>query len=670
MQPTRKYSISLCWLGFWVWPFTIAFAADSSIDRELSAYFEKEVGQLEARTRGIMDASTPGDWKGQQPELRRQLAEMLGLDPMPGRTPMLPVVSKRMDKGDYVVENLHFQSLPGLYVTGNLYLPRDVVEPLPAILYVSGHAHAKEGGVSYGNKTAYQHHGIWFARHGFVCLIIDTIQLGEIEGMHHGTYRYHRWWWNSRGYTPAGVEAWNGIRALDYLQSRSEVDAQRLGITGRSGGGVYSWWVAALDERVKVVVPVAGITDLRNYVLDGAVEGHCDCMFMVNRYRWDYPMIAALVAPRPLLIANSDKDAIFPLDGVLRTHAQVRKVYALLGASDRLGLLITEGPHKDTQDLQVPAFRWFRRWLMDIREPVEGVATKEITPVQLKVFDVLPGDEKVTSIDEHFVPRARPGQVPASIMAWDRQVVHLSAVLRREVFGAWPELSVAREDPQYALDPRLTETQWLHPQPSVKTALRFISPDLLDDMPIRVAFTAGDTNDVMEGGDTVRDPGLVIVSTRDASFPFRDLKEHKRNQIRRRFMLVGQTLDGMRVFDLVHAMKALLAEPSLKDRVFEIEAEGDLAVNALYAGLMLEQDTLAVSRLKFRLAKLPASHMNGPDYLNIMKVTRLDESLAALSRRFEVQLMHCPEALMTYAHALRERLGKDACRLTLKVPDQ
>ena len=93
----------------------------------------------------------------------------------------------------------------------------------------------------------------------------------------------------NRGYTPAGVEAWNCIRALDYLETRPEVDPKRLGVTGRSGGGAYSWWIAAIDERIKAAVPVAGITDLQNHVVDGCVEGHCDCMYMVNTYRWDYP---------------------------------------------------------------------------------------------------------------------------------------------------------------------------------------------------------------------------------------------------------------------------------------------------------------------------------------------------------------------------------------------
>src|SRR5688572_16902046 len=277
---------------------------------------------------------------------------MLGLDPLPERTDLKPVITGKVEHEEFTVEKLHFQSRPGLYVTGNLYIPKKIDKPLPAVLYVCGHGQVKKDGIAYGAKAHYQHHGGWFARNGFVCLTIDTLQLGEIEGIHHGTHRYGYWWWLNRGYTPAGVEAWNCIRALDYLQSRKEVDGDKLGVTGRSGGGAYSWWIAALDDRIKCAVPVAGITDLHNHIVDGSVEGHCDCMFFVNTHRWDYPTVAALVAPRPLLIANSDKDTIFPLDGVQRLHAQVRNIYRLYGAEDKLGLLITEGPHKDTQDLQ------------------------------------------------------------------------------------------------------------------------------------------------------------------------------------------------------------------------------------------------------------------------------------------------------------------------------
>ena len=220
------------------------------------------------------------------------------------------------------------------------------------------------------------------------------------------------WWWNSRGYT-----SWSGglelYPRLDYLQSRPEVDGERIGVTGRSGGGAYSWWISALDDRIKAAVPVAGIADLRNHVVDGCVEGHCDCMFMVNTYRWDYAQIAALIAPRPLLISNTDKDPIFPLDGVVRVHRSVSRIYDLYEAEDKLGLVITEGPHKDSQQLRVPAFHWFNRWLKGAQPDIAMTAEAFFKPQELKVFDALPSDEITSVVYETFTPKLHPPRLPA-----------------------------------------------------------------------------------------------------------------------------------------------------------------------------------------------------------------------------------------------------------------
>src|SRR3954469_24662427 len=210
-------------------------------DRMLSAYFQAETQRLSDAC--LADIKTSRDLEAHRNEYRRQLSEMLGLDPLPPRTPLDAVVTGKLERDGVIVEKVHLQSRPHLYVTGNLYLPAERNGKLPGVLYLCGHSNLKKNGVSYGAKVTYQHHGAWLAQNGFACLVIDTLQLGEIEGLHHGTNREGMWWWNSRGYTPAGVETWNATRAIDYLVSRPEVDAERIGVTGRSGGGAYSWFV-------------------------------------------------------------------------------------------------------------------------------------------------------------------------------------------------------------------------------------------------------------------------------------------------------------------------------------------------------------------------------------------------------------------------------------------
>src|SRR3984957_14831959 len=204
-------------------------------DRETADYFKSETAKLSDSC--LSDIHSLADWQARRPELQREAREMLGLDPMPERTDLHAVITGKIEEKDFTVEKLYFQSQPHLYVTADLYLPKPLSKSAPAVLYLCGHLSVISNGVSYGNKTAYQHHGIWFARNGYVCLIIDTLQYGEILGHHRGTYDEGTWWWNSRGYTPAGVETWNAMRALDYLDSREEVDANRIGVTGRSGGG-------------------------------------------------------------------------------------------------------------------------------------------------------------------------------------------------------------------------------------------------------------------------------------------------------------------------------------------------------------------------------------------------------------------------------------------------
>jgi hypothetical protein len=175
--------------------------ASSPGDRMIDEYLAADA---EVVARHVFEGvSTPEEWAAVRPRLKREFFQMLGLWPVPERTPLHATVTGTVEReGPVVIEKIHFQSRPGLYVTGNLYRPKDVKNKLPTILYVCGHSPRGRD----GNKTAFQDHGMWFARHGYVALLIDTLQLGEVAGVHHGTYNLGRWWWQAAGYTSAGVE--------------------------------------------------------------------------------------------------------------------------------------------------------------------------------------------------------------------------------------------------------------------------------------------------------------------------------------------------------------------------------------------------------------------------------------------------------------------------------
>ncbi len=598
-------------------------------DRMFADYFRLETKRLADNC--LDDIQSLGDWKGKEKQYRRQLHEMLGLDPLPERTPLKATVTGVVHHDEFEVRNLHYQSSPGLYVTGNLYVPKNLTTLAPAILYVCGHGRVRIDGVDYGNKTHYQHHGAWFARNGYVCLTIDTIQLGELSGLHHGTYREGMWWWNSRGYTPAGVEAWNGIRALDYLESLDFVDSDRLGVTGRSGGGAYSWWIASLDKRVKVAAPVAGITDLQNHIVDGVVEGHCDCMFHVNTYGWDFAQVAALIAPRPLLILNTDDDSIFPLDGVNRLFTQVRRIYTLHRKKENLGIAITPGGHGDSQELRVPAFNWFNKHLKGKSVLIDNPATKLFTPQQLKVFNKLPADERTTTIHNTFSRVVTGNSKPKGS--------DILLNLRQKTFGGWPELGSKLQIEKVSDGERdgvRSVTYEFGSQPGIRLQIHVThKTDLAKDATVHLrVLNAGQPELAEQLALAAASDGVYISFAPRGIGPTR-LTQNKKHltQTRRRFMLLGQTLAGQQVWDIrrcIHALRTL-------DRCSGAQLElwgSRYAASLVTLASLFEKD---ISKLN--LSDYPATDKEQPDYLNISRFTTPSQLLALAKCNTEVNII-------------------------------
>lgn len=670
---------------------------DSPGARMLNRHLEQQTQEIE-ETGGLKHIESADDWTKQAPEYRRQLAEMLGLDPMPARTPLMPTITGTLKGDGYVVEKLHYQSMPGLYVTANLYRPEKVEKPLPTILYVCGHANVVKEGVSLGNKTGYHHHGVWFARHGYVCLIIDTVQLGEIRGEHHGTYKMGRWWWMSRGYTPAGVEAWAGIRGLDYLETRPEVDKTRFGVTGRSGGGAYSWWVAALDDRIKVAAPTAGVTTMRNHVVDGCIEGHCDCMFYVNSYRWDYDRLVALVAPRPLLIVNTDKDDIFPINGVFQIYQNVRRLYSLLGKEENLGLQVAEGPHKDLQPLNTGAFHWFERHLKgaDAMAVLDEGAKKLHEPEELRVLTTIPADERNTKIDESFVEAAAKPAPVTDQASWDKQREGWMTGLQEKVFAGWPkaakavqmqkENSVERDgirmtaydfetDDAFRLRLYVAHREGLRAEDLELVALNVLDAQgwtdfcntyesrfskLIESFPVTEKDEEAFASE-KKMFETFK-WGMAYVCPRGVGPTEWTGSEKAQTHRLRRFYLLGQTLDSMQVWDIRRAVQGIRQVAGLEKTALWIQAHRDMAADAVYASLFEE----GITRLD--LHELPTSHAQGPAYLNVLKLLDLPQAVAMAAEKTRVIIYSADEAAWNYPATTVKNLGWPEKQWQLRKP--
>lgn len=670
---------------------------DTPGNKLIDRYFAEQARDIGA-TQGVGPLTTAEDWQAKVPEYRRELTEMLGLEPLPEKSPLQPVKTGEIKGDGFIVEKLHFQSMPGLYVTANLYRPEKVEKPLPTILYVCGHANMMKDGVSFGNKTGYEHHGVWFARHGYVCLIIDTVQLGEIRGEHHGTFSKGRWWWYSRGYTPAGLEAWSCIRALDYLETRPEVDKARFGVTGRSGGGAYSWWITALDERIKASVPTAGVTDMQNQVIDGCVEGHCDCMFYLNTYRWDFARMVALAAPRPLLITNTDKDPIFPIDGVFRIYQDVRQLYTLLGKPGNLGLQVAEGPHKDLQPLNMGAFHWFERHLKgaDPMQVLNEGANKTLAPADLRVFtEGLPKDELNTKIDETFVPMAKAPAPATNEADWAKQHQGWMTALKDKVFNGWPK-EIASVNPQkensaenngirmtaydfesqspYRLRMYVVHRDGLRAEDLELVALNVLDAQGWEEFCSTYHSRFGKLIEVFPGTPTDDKAfeseqkmlnhfkwGMAYVCPRGIG-PTAWTGSPKAQTMRlRRFYLLGQTLDGMRVWDIRRTLQTIRAIPGFQETPLWIQAHRDMAVDSLYASLFEDN----IKRLD--LHEMPITH-NGtvadstqaaPALLNVLKYLDIPQAAAMAAVRSRVVIYSDKKEAWEYPATVVKNLGKE-----------
>jgi dienelactone hydrolase len=626
-------------------------------DAMIQNYLRAETAKIEADFLGAIKSAE--EWNRVRPRLREEYLDMLGLWPLPEKTPLRAALTRTLERGDYVIEMLHYQSRPGLYVTANLYRPAKVEagQRLPGILYVCGHS----GRGRNGNKTAFQSHGLWFARHGYVCLVVDTLQLGEIAGIHHGTYREGRWWWLSRGYTPAGVECWNGVRGIDYLLGRPDVDPERIGVTGISGGGAATFWIAAADERVKVAVPVSGMADLLSYVPNRVINGHCDCMFLYNAYQWPWARIAALVAPRPLLFVNSDQDPIFPMDANERVINRLERLYSLFGAGDLVDSVVSIGGHAYRRDIRQAAFRFLNTHLKNDPRPVLDSEVdlvtgprEEIHPIPPEQLRVFPRDEDVPTdalnarIDQEFVPLAKV-ELPKEGQ-FEEWKAGLLAKLRRLTFPHFPERVPAATP--HGLSPLAVTQAPVYINTEGQKHFRVRAAQIPSGPPWRVILWLASSN-VTEAPPGWLAPWITgqdeVQILEPCGFGESQwTRKNPPNYVERSHYLLGRTVDSGRVWDIAATARYLRTLHNNPPPLF-VAGEGATAVLAIYAAL-LEPDIAGLM-----LRQPPASHLAGsaPALLNVLRVCDVPEALGMVAPRLVTLLGGAVDAFQRSAAIYR-----------------
>jgi uncharacterized UPF0146 family protein len=366
--------------------------------------------------------TTAEAWAPRAQYLREHVLASAGLIPMPERTPLRPVIFDELAHPDYTVSKVYFESLPGFFVTGNLYRPIGA-GPFPAVL--SPHGHWTYGRLENTAINSGPGRAIGLARQGFVVFTHDMVGYGDSTQLPHtfGGRRENLW-----GLSLGGLQLWNGIRALDFLETLPYVRRDGFGVTGESGGGTQTFLLGAVDPRVAVAVPVN--------MISLHMQGGCLCENMPGlRLDTNNVEIAATIAPRPLLMVSATGD--WTGETLEVEYPAMRSLYTLLGAAAKVNAVIFTAEHNYNKDSREAMYAWMARWLQHApdaaKKPERSFTADKITDL-LVFYNRARPDGAVTAsqLTDQWIASAK-----AQVAASSRPV--LETALRHALgFGAEP----------------------------------------------------------------------------------------------------------------------------------------------------------------------------------------------------------------------------------------
>lgn len=380
-------------------------------------------------------------WEEQKGKLRERMFAAMG------SFPEKPCALEAKDLGNlkrdgFRIEKLTYQTRPDVWVTANVYVPDPLpAKKLPAVLCVQGHwSWARID----PNVTA---RCIGLAKLGFFVLCVDAFGSGErytkpAAGTYHGGLYGSTLW--PTGQTLLGMQVYDNRRAVDYLCARPEVDAERLGVTGASGGGNQTMYAGALDERFKAVVPVCSVGTYQSYLHAAC----CVCEVLPGGLAMaEEGDVLALVAPRALMIVNATKDGFqFSIGEAKKSIDRARKVFELYTVADKIKHATFESPHAYNQPMREAMYGWMTRHLKGQGDGTP-IAEPKFTPEKPDDLRCYPDDTRPKGFVTPVIFAGKAGKqlvaklnenVPDHSEAWESRAVHVRSQLRKEVLGAMP----------------------------------------------------------------------------------------------------------------------------------------------------------------------------------------------------------------------------------------
>ncbi len=290
-------------------------------------------------------------WEERARQLREHIWISMGLWPKPTKSPLHIEITNKIERENYSIENVRFQSLPGFYVTGNLYRPTDKTKLHPAIL--NPHGHWENGRLNHETVGSIPARCINFARQGYIAFAWSMAGYNDSTQLAHRTFGDNQkllW-----GLSLMGLQLWNSIRSVDFIMSLPDVDTKRIACTGASGGGTQTFMLTAIDDRVIAAAPVN--------MISGHMQGGCICENGPNlRINTNNMEIAALIAPRPLLLVSATGD--WTVNTPNFEYPAIKSVYSLYGAENHLAEVQFDAEHNYNATSREAVYAWFGRWVL------------------------------------------------------------------------------------------------------------------------------------------------------------------------------------------------------------------------------------------------------------------------------------------------------------------
>ena len=400
-------------------------------------------------------------WEAEAARIREQILVSNGLWPMPEKTPLHPVISGKLDRGDYTVEKVYFASRPGHYVTGSLYRPKTVKGKVPGVL--CPHGHWKDGRFydagdkgaadqlasgaekfASGAHSPLQARFVQLARMGCVVFHYDMVGIADSTMIGHRT-EFNDVEASLRLQNKMGLQTWNSIRSLDFITSLPDVDPARIGVTGASGGGTQTFMLCAIDPRPTVAFPAV--------MVSSNMQGGCQCENAEYlRIGINNIAIAALMAPRPLGLVGADD---WTIDIETSGLPELKQIYSLYGVGDLVAAkTYKQFPHNYNQWSRELMYRWFATHLKLAPDaPVDQLDFVPLTKAELTIFD----DQHPVPADALKADALRQKMTEESTAAWQALLPKTKADLAKYKASIRPVLGVAIESGLPAADDLVSE---------------------------------------------------------------------------------------------------------------------------------------------------------------------------------------------------------------------